>query len=60
MLQNPTGRIKGKHEEKTGICVFVYGDMLARLDVGHELSLELIKNAITGNGFEDNVNFLTV
>lgn len=33
---------------------------LPRLDVGHELSLELIKNAITGNRFEDNVNFLTV
>ena len=34
--------------------------MLARLNVGHELSLELIRNAITGNGLVSNVNFLTV
>ena len=37
-----------------------YSDMLARLNVGHELSLELIRNAITGNGLVSNVNFLTV
>lgn len=36
-----------------------YSDMLARLNVGHELSLELIRNAITGNGLVSNVNFLT-
>ena len=37
-----------------------YGDILGRLNVGHELSLELIRNAITGNGLVSNVNFLTV
>ena len=37
-----------------------YSDMLGRLNVGRELSLELIRNAITGNGLVSNVNFLTV
>lgn len=37
-----------------------YGELLKNIDIGHELSLEIIKNAITGNGYDSKVSFLTV